>query len=121
MGGFILGVCWYGEGPAAAPELEKHGFLSHDVTKGVSKDTTAVSVFSLHTPEKEGVCGDQTLETPFILKGAGGLTVHSFDARPPGSEERAFVANNSKQKRRLAQMEAGFPHGSFVYYELGVQ
>lgn len=47
-----LGACWSSEGPAAALELEKnYGFLSPDLTKGISRDNTPVRVSSLHIPE----------------------------------------------------------------------
>ncbi len=54
---------------AGAVRDQLHGFLlSNDLTKGIRKDSTPVSVFSLHTPENEGVCGDQTLQIFWSLR-----------------------------------------------------
>ena len=74
---------------------EMYRFLPHDLKKGISKDYTPVSFFSLHTPEKDGVWWSNTWVS-LILEGAGGLGVPIFEERPPGSEETACFCGEDR-------------------------
>lgn len=106
-----VGVCcWCGEGAAAALELGGGGewFLSHDLTKGISKDNRPVLVFSLHTPEKEGLWWSN-MWVSLILKGAGGLIVHNFDGRQARSKETCFCCEQQQTKEKISSDRGSIP------------